>query len=274
MQFPTENPRVAPQLRVQFLFVGLVLLAAGGSLFFFADEARLLWPWQVGSFNTLFLGAIYLAAFAVVMVALWYGRWSPVRLVLPMVFVFTATVLLVSVLHLGRFDFARWSTWLWFMLYAAVPANAAIHMWRYREMPVPAVFTTPMPWRVVLTGLAVLLGLYGVGMFLAPEVFTYFWPWPVDGFHGRLYSVAFTTLAVGALGLTSLAAPLERLTLGVGYSTLGLFALFSVVIADARLGSINMAEPGTLMWFSLFGLLFAAGLLMVWWSSLTRDGAG
>jgi hypothetical protein len=269
MQF--DNPPIAPQLRAHLLLICLALLAAGVGLFFVSHETRDVWPWDVEPFNMLFLGAVHLASLGTVGLLFWYARWSPARLVLPMLFVFATSVLLVSLLHFGRFDFSRWTAWGWFVLYASVAINAAAYLWRYRSVPPPAMHPTPLPWRVMLVGLTAGLGLYGTAMFAAPGALTAFWPWPVDDFHGRLYSAVFTTAAVGALGLALVAAPVERLTLGVAYSILGLFAIFSVAIADARQGSINPAEPGTWAWFGLFGVLFAAGLLMVWWSSLAEE---
>jgi hypothetical protein len=256
---------------MQLLIVSLALLASGAGLFFLSHDAQPLWPWEIEPFNMLFLGAIYLASLSSVVVLLWYGRWSPARLVLPMLFVFTATVLLVSLMYIGRFDFARWSSWLWFMLYASLPLSAALHLRRHRTAAVAESHPTPAAWRAVLLVLAALLGVYGLAMFVAPGLLTAFWPWPVDAFHGRLYSVVFTTAAVGAMGLALVAAPVERLTLGLAYTILGLFAIFSVVISDARLGSVDPAQPGTWLWFSMFGLLFSAGLFMVWWSSITPE---
>ena len=66
--------------------------------------------------------------------------------------------------------------------------------------------------------LALVLGLYGLGLFLLPALFGAFWPWPVDSFNGQLYSVVFTTAAVGAVGLCRWAALVERLALGVSYA--------------------------------------------------------
>ncbi len=113
MRPPNLDGRIAPLLRGCGALAGLISLAAGGGLFFFPGYVYGLWPWDRGSFDARFLGAIYLAGSIALGLLAWYGRWSPTRLVLPMVFVFTALGLLVSIVYLPRFDFGRSSTWLW-----------------------------------------------------------------------------------------------------------------------------------------------------------------
>ena len=110
-------------------------------------------------------------------------------------------------------------------------------------------------------------------MFAAPVLLTSFWPWDIDAFHGRLYSVVFTTIAVGGLGLAQWAAPVERLTLGLAYTVFGLFSLFSVLIADAGRNAVEWSAPGAWLWFALVGVEFVLGLALIGWSSDQRETA-
>jgi hypothetical protein len=123
----------------------------------------------------------------------------------------------------------------------------------------------------LLQVLTLVLGLYGMGLFLLPALFGAFWPWPVASFNGQLYNLVFTTAAVGAIGVCQWAAPVERLALGVSYAVLGLFTLFSVLIADATQPRVSWGAPGVWAWIGLFAGLFLVGLALIWWSSSQRQ---
>lgn len=269
----TENPPLTSGLRQFGLFAAAMLFIAGGGLFFVAEAARADWPWTIGTYDAHFLGAVLLAAFTAAFLLGYYGRWAPARLVLPMLFVLTGGLLVASLFEPRRFDFRQATTWLWFGLDGLFFFTTAYYLWRYRGVPALEIYPTPLGWRNALLILALVLGLYGGLMFLFPTVFTAFWPWPVDAFHGRLYSAIFTTAAAGAVGLSQWAAPVERLTLGAVYSVLGLFALFGVIIAGAVAPGVAWTSPGVWLWLALFGLLFLAGLALIWWSSSAREGA-
>jgi hypothetical protein len=266
----TSNPPIAPLLRALLWLTTPILLGAGVALFFFPDWARPLWPWQIGPFDAAFLGAFYLSAGTGILVVAWTGRWFPARVILPMIFVVTATLLLFSLLELGRFFFAHWTTYGWFIIYLGLPVMSGLALWLYRAWPVPLVYGVPSGWRGWLVSEAMVFGLYGIALFLFPTAVGAHWPWPVDGFHGRLYSVIFTAGGIGLLGLAQWSAPSERFTLGVASSVMGLFAIFGVAIVDAARRSVVWDSPGVLLWLALLGIHFVTGLALVWWSSTTR----
>jgi hypothetical protein len=273
MQPRADNPSLPSWLRQATFAAALGLLAAGGALFFLPALAHSDWPWDLGPFSGLFLGGIYLAALTAVGGMFYYGRWAPARLVLPMSFVFTASVFLVSVLNVDRFEWARWTSWLWFGLHLALPLALGPFLWRHRGEPPPLAYPTPDAWRRLLLTTAAVLGIYGSSLFLIGAPAAAFWPWPVDTFNAQLYGVVFSTASVGALGLAQWAAPVERLTLGVTYAMLGVFALFSVLISDAALLHVNWAAPGVWLWFALFSAVCLVGLALIWWSSGLMQGA-
>jgi hypothetical protein len=272
MPSQSENPAIPLELRGLTLVASLTLLVVGLGLFFVPALARALWPWPLGAFDELFLGAVWLAALAAVGLLLYYAGWWPARLVLPMLFVFTGGLLIVSLLHLNQFSSVGWSTFAWFALLLAFPVITGYFLWRYREQAAPLDYPTPAPWRNVLQGLALALGLYGLALFLLPGVFGAFWPWPVSSFDGQLYSVVFTTAAIGAFGLSQWAAPVERLTLGAAYAVLGLFSPFGALIADADQHEVSWSAPGVWLWCGLFAILFLVGLALIWWSSGLMQG--
>jgi hypothetical protein len=94
----------------------------------------------------------------------------------------------------------------------------------------------------------------------------------MDTLHAQTYSAIFTASAVALLGLSQSAAPVERLTLGVAASALGLLAIFGLIIGDASRHTVPWGSPGTWLWLALFGILFIVGLALIWWSSSAPTG--
>jgi hypothetical protein len=58
----STNPRVSTVLLFLSAFEVLVLLAAGGGLFFLPGFIKEVWPWTLTPFNTALLGGIYLSS--------------------------------------------------------------------------------------------------------------------------------------------------------------------------------------------------------------------
>jgi hypothetical protein len=187
---------------------------AGGGLFFAPAALRELWPWALTPFNAAFLGAVYLASLAAAGLLVASGRWSRGRVVVPMILLFTAVVLVVSLAYLDRFGRSGPPAVLWFVLYAGIPANAAYHLWRARRPPPAPPGRLGPGWRAGLLAQALALGVYGAGLLVAPERAAASWPWPVDAFHARLYSAAFLTPALGALRLVRTPTPEGLRTVG------------------------------------------------------------
>lgn len=258
-----------PEITKLFLWVtaveSFVLLVAGGGLLFFPWIMGPLWPWDVAPFNVLLLGSIYSASLVATALTVHFRRWAPARIVAPMIFLFTIIVLIVSLLNLDRFDLGHYSSWLWFLLYLGIPINAAYYMWGERHSKPYYLSPLTSPWRELLLVPVVLLGIYGVGLLIAPESFTSFWPWPIDDFHGTMYSVAFLTPALGAILLWRAAAQVEVLTLGLTLIAGGLAPLVGILIIDNNVGGkVDWQASGVWLWLGSFTILFIAGLGLAW----------
>jgi hypothetical protein len=197
----------------------------------------------------------------------YFQRWAPARIVAPMIFLFTVVVLAVSLMNLDRFDLGHYSSWLWFLLYIGIPANAGYYLWLQRGRKPYVPYPMASPWQMILLAPVALLGLYGLGLLIAPDTFTSFWPWPIDAFHGRMYSVAYLTPAVGALLLWRASAPVELQTMGLTQGVGGLVPLIGLVIVDGNVGGkVDWAASGTWLWLGSFSILFLTGLGLVWQS--------
>lgn len=267
----TENPPLTPLLRAMTFIEVLVLITAGGGLFFLTDLTRAQWPWNIRPFNAHFVGAVYLASLMSVAIMFINGRWVAARLVLPMLFTFTSIVFVMSLLKLDTFLYDRWTTWVWFILYLVLPLNAAYHLWLYRRL-LSVEPTPPQPWvRYALLIMGSVMGAYGLVQFFAPEAASAFWPWKIDAFHGQMYSATFVTAAVGAFVLSLRAtAPIEYFTLGLTYGILGFFCILGLVIVDASAHAVDWGAAGTWLWVVAFALTLIVGLVLLWQSHTFR----
>jgi hypothetical protein len=251
------------------LIVILILAVGSFGLYFFPTWTVERWPWTLPPFHTRFLGAVYLSEFAAVVILLRKNRWAPARLSLPVAVSFTFFVTVASFIHLNTFDFTRRAVWLWFVLYVVSFFISAFLLWHYRQPPENAT-PTPALWRSILLAQAALYGLYGVGLFLAPTIFGAFWPWPIDAFHGSLYSSVFISGALGSLMLARVAARIEFLTLGLSQVVLGFFAILGLFIVEAQVHRVDWAMPGVFLWLAMFGLLLLVGGGLVIRSQMSR----
>ncbi len=144
----------------------------------------------------------------------------------------------------------------WFFIFVSVPIYAGAFLWRFRRLAVAAL----------------LLAGYGVGLVVAPETVTGFWPWPIDGFHGRVYSATFLSLALASVLVARAASSLGQATLGVTCVVLGALQPLGLLAVDADVDKVDWAAPGTWAWTAMFGALLAYGLVLAG-VSLRRESA-
>jgi hypothetical protein len=266
MQGLNDNPKITPLLTAVTAIESLVLLVIGVGLVLFPSVLRPLWPWELAPFNALLLGAIYSSSLMATAIVVFVKRWAPARVVVPMIFIFTVIVLVVCLIYIDRFDFQYWGTWVWFLLYIIIPANAAYHMWLYRNLKPVNPLPLPGLWRGVFLIPTMLLGLYGIGLLIAPDTFSSFWPWPIDDFHGRMYSVLYITPASGALLLFGAAASIELLTLGLIQVVGAGATILGLVIINNQVDKVDWSALGTWLWIGSFAIILLTGIGLVWQS--------
>lgn len=257
------NPPITWLLRAFTWIEVVVLLGAGGALFFVPDFARDVWPWSLTPFNTRFLGAIYLASFVGVAMLLRVGRWEPARIVVPLILTFTLVALTVSSLNVSRFEPLSVITAAWFLLYAALPVNCVYYLWSSRALRSANPVRMSAGWRWYLLAQGMVSAVYGVGLLMAPGPFSDFWPWKIDAFHGQMYSAAFLAPAVGSLILWRTASRMELITLGGLQITFGLLAILGLAIVDLSVHSVDWVAGGTLLWNGAFVVILVAGIAMI-----------
>lgn len=260
--FKTENqPRISRLLLTVTWLEVAILLWAGLGLLLWPPLVETIWPWPLAPFNLRYLGALYSAALIAALLQAFSGRWSPARVVTPMICIFTLLVTIFSFVHLQRFNPQRPEAWIWFILYISVCLNAGVHLWLYRNWPHPEQKPQGV-LRNVLLGLTLVLGSYGIALLAVPTLASGFWPWKLDSFHAQLYSVTFITPALGAWMLLRGCNRHELMTLGLTLAAWGALPILGLLLADVETHRVDWGNPDTKLWLALFtGMAISGGWL-------------
>jgi hypothetical protein len=258
-----ENPLVPSFLRLVIAVECTVVLAAAILLFFLPGLAADLWPWTIPPFNSRFVGAVYLAAYIPLILFWFVPRWIPGRLTLWLILTFTATVLLAMLLHRDVFEWSRPSTYLvYWPLYIFLPINSALFLLRYNKKGTVNGYDGSPFLRVVLWGFALLGAAYGLGLLIAPEALTAFWPWPVDAFHGRIYAAAFVTPTVGIWLLSRRRqAAMEYLSMGLNLAAGGFLPILGTLWTHTHVPAGRQVDFNSAGAWAFLMIFFLTGLL-------------
>jgi hypothetical protein len=238
-----------------------VVVVLGGGLLLYLPARASRWIWTIGPFNSRFLGAIYLAELVGGLYLVVVARHLPARVVIPVAWTFTTVVFVASIIQLGDFDFDRRGPWAWMVAYGAFTAILPFWFRELRQGPQPP--ATSPGWRRLFLVEGVVLCGYGLAMLVAPEPLTDFWPWVIDTFHGRIYSSVFLTFGVGALLLAARSAPVELRAIGLSQLVFGALSLLGLVLADARVDSVDWSALGTVVWCTAMAAIAGVGLVML-----------
>jgi hypothetical protein len=191
------------------LYVAAVLVfLAGVQLFVFPLRTDRYFAWTIGSpMTAVFLGASYWSAMGLELSAARERWWAHARIAIPAVFVFTATTLVVTLVHLEsfhlgeEFEFAtQLVTWAWIAVYAIVPVLMVVALVQQRRdgTVVPPPTGLPIAIRIVVVALAVLLIGLGAALLLAPEWADGAWPWALTPLTARAVGAWLLGLGTGA----------------------------------------------------------------------------
>lgn len=240
-----------------------MVFVAGVLLFFLPDLAADLWAWIIPPFNSRFVGAVYLAAYLPLILFWFIPRWIPGRLTLWMILTFTGMILIAMLIHWDAFEWSRPATFLvYWPLYVFLPVNSAIFLWKSKGAGVAKGYDGPVLLRLVFWILALLGSAYGLGLLIAPEALTRFWPWPVDAFHGRMYAAAFGTPAVAAWILSfrrRFAA--EYLSMALNLTAGGFLPILGTLWTNLSVPAERQVDFGTLGTWIFFVFFFVTGIL-------------
>src|SRR6188474_3361023 len=125
-----------PLHKIYFGAVGFLALWVGFFGFFVPLHVDWALPWLVPPLHARFLGSMYLSGATFMVLSLYASRWNEVRVVLPMIAIWTGMLFIISLFYLGEFNFAKPQPWIWFGAYLAYPVIALWLAWQYRNVDI------------------------------------------------------------------------------------------------------------------------------------------
>jgi len=250
--------------RIYFAAVGLLALRVGFVGYFFPAEVVRVIPWQVPPLHARFLGAMYLSGLVFMIFAILARRWSEVRVVVPMIAIWTGMLLVVSMLHLGEFDYSRLQVWIWFGAYFFYPLIAVWLAWLHRADTGHAEGSASLPnWaRYYLTAQGVLVTAWALALLIAPSEMVEVWPWKATPLLLQIYASPFLSYGLGSLMLGR-----QKVWAEVRIGVLATLVFSALVLAASymHLKLFSLAETSDRIWFVGFGI---ATVMLVVLSSL------
>ena len=256
-----DDRLLAPTLWTAVLIVP-VLVAAFVILYLFPDRTEDLWAWTVNpSLTAMVMGGGYLSGAYLFARVATVRRWHRVWPGFVSTTLFTAVLLLATLVHWDKFNHGHVSFWAWLGLYLITPPLLPWLWFRNRQTdpatPDPGDVRLDRRLRLVIAMVGVLLLLVGLVLVVRPELVITRWPWKLTPLTARTLSAFISFPATTLLCFffddrwSSFRIPLETATLG-----LVLVALAAIRARDELQG------PGYAIALFVCSLVLTIGLLL------------
>ena len=196
---------MAPVTLGQRFYLGAVAALAlwvGIWCYFIPTHSAEAIPWQVSILCATFLGSMYLSGAAFNATCMCARRWVDVRVIMPMIAMWTGGLTIISLFFLPLFDFTRPQVWVWFGAYIVYPLIGLWLTWTHRSQshiypPEEATLPEwPRRYLRIQGGLMIALGL---SLLLFTKSMLFLWPWSTGGLMLKLYSAPLLTYGIGSL---------------------------------------------------------------------------
>jgi hypothetical protein len=256
---PKRDDRIFLATRLVAVLVVPILVLAWVILYFFPDTSAASFAWEIQPpMMAAFMGAGYLGGALLFVHAALGRRWHRVAAGFPIVAVFTAAMLLVTVLHWARFDLQHFPFLLWLVLYLVTPVLIPWLWWRNRatdpgtleerDRIVPAVAR----WSLGLLGL--ILWGFALAGFLRPNWLVSIWVWSLTPLTARVLSGWLALLGTGGLVI---GRETRWSAWRVGIQSIGLWHI--LVILGAWRHPLDFPD-GLINWYTISVILTLLGM--------------
>jgi hypothetical protein len=158
-----------------------------------------------------FLGAGYGAGCVLVAASLRRRPWAEVRVGIGIVLLFSAMILVTTLLHLERFHFgaangaiARLAAWVFLAVYVFVPTAGTwlfVREQRLAGPQPPGDLALPGWFKVAIGAQGGLLVAAGAALFVAPWVVAPAWPWPLTSLSAQAVGSWLVPIGLGNLAV-------------------------------------------------------------------------
>jgi len=187
--------------RIYLGAVAALALVVGYWCYFVPTRSAVAIPWQLPTLCATFLGAMYLSGAIFNATCMLARRWTDIRVIMPMIAMWTGGLTIVSLFYLPLFDFTRIQVWVWFGAYIIYPLIALWQMWTHRRLsgdyPVSAL-SLPEGVKPYLWMQGSLMISLGLGLLFATKAMLLIWPWHTGKLMLQLYSAPLLTYGIGS----------------------------------------------------------------------------
>ena len=249
---------------------GAVSTGAAILLIPLAERTADLFAWTIAvPASAAFIGLFYLTLTVMALLSLRQPWWAPVRAALVPAVVFVALVLVTTLIHLDKFHLfsggllARAVAWIWLVIYVVTVPVYVLGFWLQRRAPGgdPPRTAAPPPWaRVALGGLAVVLALEGLALFVAPPLGPSLWPWALTPLTARMIGVTLISVALLAAAVVRFD---DRVTGRIPTIGLLVFGIGALAVAARYSGQVIWSRPSALAYLAVTLALAVVALTML-----------
>jgi hypothetical protein len=234
---------LASPLRLTLLGFAALALIAGALLFFGASETEDWFSWTIEPpLSAAALGAFYWGAMVMFLGGARASGWLEVRAIAYPVLVIAVVLLVVTLIHLDKFDMDSLFGVFWLCAYIAAPPLLLYAIARQRAASDPGHPGAPLPatLRALLAGEGALMLAAGGLMLLAPDTAADLWPWALTPLTSRALGTFFLAVSLVAL-IVIRADRFPARGLPSALVALGALQLLAVALHEGDLGDDPLA---------------------------------
>jgi hypothetical protein len=243
-----DRGEVSWQQRCLYAAIGALALWVGAWGFFVPELVDTAIPWLVPPLHAQFLGAVYLSGLAALLRMAFARHWYQVRVMVPVVAIWTGMLFVVSLVYLDQFDAGAFRVQVWFFAYTTYPVLLLVLAWRHLlDRAIPD--GSAAPFGLIRRGYfvlgVVLIALATALLFFTDRMLT-LWPWKIGRMLAQIYSAPI--LAYGVAGVR-IARSQRWAEARIAATSLGSFAVMVLVASVRHRGLFSRNDPEDWVWF-------------------------
>lgn len=236
--------------KIYLLAVGLLALWVGLFGYFLPGIVDMAIPWLVPPLHARFLGSMYLSGATFMAGCLLAKHYAEIRVVIPMIAIWTGMLFLISLFHLDEFDYTIPPTYIWFAAYLIYPLIALWLIWKHRAehdeiqgARLPAWIRAYLICQGIVTALLAFALLFFTSRMIAA------WPWNITPLLAQLYSAPFLSYGIGSLLLSQRRTWTE---VRIALQAMLVFAVSVLIASFIHRSLFSSAELSDQLWFGGF----------------------